>query len=441
MNVLPHLAARLFGVPLAIHRPKLDVILSVLGARIGLADLAAPVGYTPAARALGPPSGKVAVIPIHGTLVRRTSGIEAESGLASYTGIAAQLDAALASPEIAAILLDIDSPGGESGGVFDLADRIRAASEVKPIWAVANDMAFSAAYALASAAARVFVARTGGVGSIGVIAMHVDQSVKDAHDGVRYTAVFAGERKNDLNPHEPISNEAHAVLRAEVDRIYDLFVETVARHRGLDANAVRATEAGLFFGPDAVATGLADAVGSLDDALTQLTQSLSPLPTQVASASQAGFRAAGPPQGRSTPLGGSEPQAQLGGHFCNHQMESSMNDRTDPAALDRPLADPAGNPPQPSATASTATAMTVADAVEIAQTCTLAGRTDLIAGFLEAQASPAKVRSQLLAAQADASPEITSRITPDVVLPAASNPLIDAAKQIAAQSTAFKKEI
>ena len=411
MTVLPHLAARLFGVPLAIHRPKLDVILSVLGARVGLADLAAPVGYTPAARALGPPSGKVAVIPIHGTLVRRTSGIEAESGLASYTGIAAQLDAALASPEIAAILLDIDSPGGESGGVFDLADRIRAASEVKPVWAVANDMAFSAAYALASAATRVFVARTGGVGSIGVIAMHVDQSVKDAQDGVRYTAVFAGERKNDLNPHEPISNEAHAVLKAEVDRIYDLFVETVARHRGLDADAVRATEAGLFFGPDAVATGLADAVGSLDDALTQLTQSLSPLPTQVATASQAGF-------------------------LRNHQMESSMNDRTDPAASDRPLADPAGSHPQPSATA---TALSVADAVEIAQTCTLAGRTDLIAGFLEAQSSPAKVRSQLLAAQAEASPEITSRIAPDAARPVASNPLIDAAKQIAAQST--KKEI
>ena len=413
MTVLPHLAARLFGVPLAIHRPKLDVILSVLGARIGLADLAAPVGYTPAARALGPPSGKVAVIPIHGTLVRRTSGIEAESGLASYTGIAAQLDAALASPEIAAILLDIDSPGGESGGVFDLVDRIRAASEVKPVWAVANDMAFSAAYALASAATRGFVARTGGVGSIGVIAMHIDQSVKDAKDGVRYTAVFAGERKNDLNPHEPISNEAHAVLKAEVDRIYDLFVETVARHRGLDADAVRATEAGLFFGPDAVATGLADAVGSLDDALTQLTQSLSPLPTQVATASQAGF-------------------------LRNHQMESSMNDRTDPAASDRPLADPAGSHPQPSATA-TATALSVADAVEIAQTCTLAGRTDLIAGFLEAQSSPAKVRSQLLAAQAEASPEITSRIAPDAARPVASNPLIDAAKQIAAQST--KKEI
>ena len=117
-----------------------------------------------------------------------------------------------------------------------------------------------------------------------------------------------------------------------------------------------------------------------------------------------------------------------------------MNDRTDPAASDRPLADPAGSHPQPSATA-TATALSVADAVEIAQTCTLAGRTDLIAGFLEAQSSPAKVRSQLLAAQAEASPEITSRIAPDAARPVASNPLIDAAKQIAAQSTAFKKEI
>ena len=83
--------------------------------------------------------------------------------------------------------------------------------------------------------------------------------------------------------------------------------------------------------------------------------------------------------------------------------------------------------------------MTVADAVEIAQTCTLAGRTDLIAGFLEAQSSPAQVRSQLLAAQAEASPEITSRIAPDAARPVASNPQINAAMQKAAQST--KKEI
>lgn len=411
MTLLPHLAARLFGVPLAIHRPKLDVILAVLGPRVGLSDLAAAPGYTPPTRAMsGSPPG-VAVIPIHGTLVRRTVGLEAESGLTSYAGLAAQLDAAIGNPEVSAILLDIDSPGGESGGVFDLADRIRAASQIKPVWAVANDMAFSAAYALASAASRVFVSRTGGVGSIGVIAMHVDQSEKDAQDGVHYTAVFAGDRKNDLNPHEPISSEAHAFLKAEVNRIYGLFVETVARHRGIETSAVRDTEAGLFFGQAAVAMGLADAVGTFDDALAQLLASLSPNPTPVAVAARAGF-------------------------FSNHPKESLMNDRTDPAALDRPLADPVGSPSQsPTAT------LTVADAVEIAQTCQLAGRADLIAGFLEANTAPATVRSQLLSAKAEASPEIVSRIAPDASHPTPANPLLEAARNLAAQSSALKKEI
>ena len=410
MTLLPHLAARLYGVPLAIHRPKLDVILAVLGPRIGLADLAAPSGFTPPVRPAATQTTKVAVIPIHGTLVRRTVGLEAESGLTSYAGLTAQLDAALASPDVTAILLDVDSPGGESGGVFDLADRIRAASSIKPVWAVANDMAFSAAYALASAASKVFVSRTGGVGSIGVIAMHVDQSERDAQDGVRYTAVFAGDRKNDLNPHEPISSEAHAFLKGEVNRVYGLFVETVARYRGIEASAVRDTEAGLFFGQAAVAIGLADAIGTFDDALAQLCESVSPLPNLAASHS---------------------------GSFRNLQMESSMNDRTDPAAPDRLAADLAGSPSQPASTA-----MTVADAVEVAQTCTLAGRTDLIAGFLEAKASPTKVRSQLLAAQAEASPEIVSRISPDAAASAtASNPLLDAAKQLAAKSASLKKEI
>jgi signal peptide peptidase SppA len=404
MTLLPHLAARLYGVPLAIHRPKLDVILAVLGPRIGLADLAAPSGFTPPVRPAATQTTKVAVIPIHGTLVRRTVGLEAESGLTSYAGLTAQLDAALASPDVAAILLDVDSPGGESGGVFDLADRIRAAAQTKPVWAVANDMAFSAAYALASAASKVFVSRTGGVGSIGVIAMHVDQSERDAQDGVRYTAVFAGDRKNDLNPHEPISSEAHAFLKGEVNRVYGLFVETVARNRGIEASVVRDTEAGLFFGQAAVAIGLADAIGTFDDALAQLCESVSPLPKLAASHS---------------------------GLFSNPQMESSMNDRTDPAAPDRLAADPAGSPSQPASTA-----MTVADAIEVAQTCTLAGRTDLIAGFLEAKASPAKVRSQLLATQAEASPEIISRIDPQSALSASSaghpasphNPLIQAVK-------------
>lgn len=420
MTLLPHVAARLFGAPLLIHRPKLDVILSVLGPRVGLTDLAAPAGFMPPERAVtssasGP--DKIAVIPIHGTLVRRTVGLEAESGLASYAAIASQLDAALVNPKVAAIFLDIDSPGGESGGVFDLADRIRSAASVKPVWAVANDMAFSAAYALASGASRIFVSRTGGVGSIGVIAMHVDQSVKDAQDGVRYTAVFAGDRKNDLNPHQPITDEAHAFLQGEVNRVYGLFVETVAKHRGLQADAVIATQAGLFFGKDAVSAGLADAVGSFDDALAQLHASISSRPMLLAS--------------------GSGTSLQL-------QKDHPMNEQPEAGAPAPLLADAAAGQLQPaaasasaSATTAAAAAFSVADAVEVAQTCALAGRTDLVAGFLEAQVSPAQVRSHLLAAQAESSPEIVSRIDPNAptktALAAANpaspdNPLIQAVK-------------
>ena len=325
--------------------------------------------------------------------MRRTLGLEADSGLTSYQGIAAQLDAALADPRARAILLDVDSPGGEAGGVFDLADRIRAATRIKPVWAVANDLAFSAAYALASAANRVFVSRTGGVGSIGVIALHADQSGKDAQDGVRYTTVFAGARKNDLNPHAPLSDEALDGLQTEVNRVYDLFVATVAQHRGLASERVRATEAGLFFGQDAIAAGLADALGTREDALTQLTQTL----------------AAGIP-GR--------PRLSL--------LHEDPAMKTSPDAPTRPEPALAPEAPPVAASAPAAAPQAVAPpvvpvpapgpppdaALEIAQTCTLAGRTDLIVGFLEAGATPARVRHDLLSLQAEASPEIASRVPP-----------------------------
>ena len=404
MNLLPHLAARLFGAPLLIHRPKLDVILSVLGTRVGLADLSAPTGFVQPDRSAaladtGAAQSGIAVIPIYGTLVRRTQGLEAQSGLTSYAGIAQSLETALADPGVAAILLDIDSPGGESSGVFDLADRIRAATAIKPVWAVANDMAFSAAYALGSAASRLIVSRTGGVGSIGVIAMHVDQSVKDQQDGIAYTAVFAGDRKNDLNPHAPISGEAHSFLQGEVNRIYDLFATTVAKHRGMGVNTIKNTQAALFFGADAVASGLADDVGTLDDALLQINSMLTP-PVPSLSRLLA-----------SPTLPETSPEKEI-------PMTQSIQPTPVLAQTDATAAT--------SATTSTADAVfAVSDAIEVAQSCTLAGRTDLIAGFLEAKVAPSQVRSQLLTAMAQQSTEIVSRIDPNAAVRqemATSNP-------------------
>jgi signal peptide peptidase SppA len=404
MNLLPHLAARVLGAPLLIHRAKLDLILSVLGTRVGLADVSAPSDFTAPERNLTASDSSVAhagiaVIPIYGTLVRRTQGLDAQSGLTSYAGIANMLERALADPNVAAIVLDIDSPGGESSGVFDLADRIRAASAIKPIWAVANDMAFSAAYALASAASRVLVSRTGGVGSIGVIAMHVDQSVKDQQDGIAYTAVFAGERKNDLNPHAPMSDSAQQSLQIEVNRIYELFTTTVAKHRGVGVNTIKNTQAALYFGTDAVASGLADDVGTLEDAIQQIQSLLRPAVPSL-------LRPLARPTLPETPL----------------NKEISMTP-SDPSTT--VLAQDAG---------ATAAPFALSDAIEIAQSCTLADRTDLIAGFLETQATPSQVRSQLLAAKAQQSAEIVSRIDPQRGASAHSNasasdnPLIAAVK-------------
>jgi len=278
--MLPHLASRIFGTPLLVHRAKLDVILSALGPRLGIdrpipADAPDLLAALPAARSTPPGVVGIVVIPIHGTLVKRTLGLEAASGLTSYQDIGAMLDAAVADPGVNGILLDVDSPGGEAPGSFDLSRRVREAAAVKPVWAVANDAAFSAAYAIASSAERLVVTETGGVGSIGVIALHVDQSVKDANDGYRYTAVTAGRHKNDFSPHEPLTDTAKGELQSEVDRLYDLFVGHVAAMRRLPETAVRATEAALFFGPNATAAGLADAVGTLEATLSEFSTYLS----------------------------------------------------------------------------------------------------------------------------------------------------------------------
>jgi ClpP class serine protease len=114
----------------------------------------------------------IAVIEIAGTLVHRGAWIGQSSGLTSYEGIAAQLQAALADPGVRGIALDIDSFGGEVAGAFDLADRIRAARAQKPVHAFVAEHALSAGYALASQADRIILPRTGAVGSIGVVAMH-----------------------------------------------------------------------------------------------------------------------------------------------------------------------------------------------------------------------------------------------------------------------------
>lgn len=205
------------------------------------------------------------IIPIHGILTKKSEAFDDILGMTSYNQIEVQITKAIEDNDIGTILLDIDSPRGEINGVFDLADFIYNARRKKRIIAIANDDAYSAAYAIASSAEKIFLTRTSGVGSIGVIASHIDQSGFDEKQGIKYTTVFAGKRKNDLNPHEPITSESLESLQGEVDRLYEMFLQLIARNRNLSTEKIKSTEAGLYFGKNAVDIGLADGITILSE--------------------------------------------------------------------------------------------------------------------------------------------------------------------------------
>ncbi|WP_341812883.1 S49 family peptidase [Wolbachia endosymbiont (group A) of Cephus spinipes] len=202
----------------------------------------------------------IAIIRIYGVLTKKTEAFDHILDMTSYENIHEEIESALEDKSIETILLDIDSPGGEVNGVFDLADFIYESRAKKRIIAIANDDAYSAAYAIASSAEKIFLTRTSGIGSIGVIASHIDQSGFDEKQGIKYTTIFAGSRKNDLNPHEPMTSESLESLQKEVGRLYEMFLQLIARNRGLSIEKIRSTEAGLYFGENAVEIGLADGV-------------------------------------------------------------------------------------------------------------------------------------------------------------------------------------
>ena len=192
----------------------------------------------------------LAIIPVCGVMSNRLGGLDSMVawffGDTSYETIREQFHAALKDTAVKSIVFDCDSPGGEVSGCFDLVDEIYQARGTKPIYAVVNETAFSAAYAIASAAETIYLSRTAKAGSIGVITVHLDQSKFDEDLGVKYTLINAGARKADFNSHAPLSPEAMAIAQSMVNDAYEIFVKTVARNRSMTTQAVRAMEAGLY---------------------------------------------------------------------------------------------------------------------------------------------------------------------------------------------------
>ncbi len=215
----------------------------------------------------------IAIIPIQGILVHGCTWWGWNE--TDYASIRELIAAAIEDPEVRAIVLLVNSPGGEVAGCFDLADWMFGVRGVKPIWAILNENAFSAAYALASCADRIIVPRTGGTGSIGVISMHVDITAALEKFGIKVTTIQFGARKSDSYPTTPLSDEARERFQADIDLMGEMFVDLVARNRGMAASKVRGTQAGCFLGELGVTAGLADEVLSPDEAFVSLREEIS----------------------------------------------------------------------------------------------------------------------------------------------------------------------
>lgn len=379
---------RLFNTPLMLETRCAQALLDAVNRTDGAPDLAAVFGAPdPDERAAVEAAG-IAVIRVYGGLIYRGYGWYWRT---TYQDIRNEFRAALTDDDVKAIVFDIDSPGGEVAGVFDLSNEIYKARKVKPIYAMANEAAYSAAYAIGSAAGDVFVSKTSGVGSVGVIALHVDASKMEEKIGLKYTPIFAGARKNDFSPHEPLSKEALEIGQKHVNQVYDLFVDTVARNRGMDPESVRDTQAAIFKGTEAVDAGLADGAMSWDELINQIRSQTLP----------------------------------KGGVFMNvqQQLEALING-ADAGEVQTALAAlgfvPKTEIPDPAETEKALSKARKAGADEalsrvkgVMDLCELAGTLPMAAGLIESGVSVEKARKKILTEKAEGgSEEIVSTVGP-----------------------------
>lgn len=264
-----HIIKSVFDTPWAIEPSKLHAIVEFIRLKSSgtMIDYKAEVSRPRATR-----EGKIAVIPVHGVIMQRANMMSEYSGGTSTDMLKAQISEAVNDQAVKSIVLDVDSPGGSVYGVQEISDFIYSARQSKHITAVANSMAASAGYWIASSASEFVVTPGGDVGSIGVYTAHQDQSALENSMGVKTTLISAGKKKVEGNPYEPLSDEAKAAIQARVDEYYGVFVKAVARNRGVNADAVRNGfgEGALVSARTALAGGMVDRISTLDDVLSKL---------------------------------------------------------------------------------------------------------------------------------------------------------------------------
>lgn len=229
-------------------------------------------------------NGAVAVIPIQGVITKRGGWFSDGTDRVSRT-----LDAAMASKAVGGIVLDIDSPGGSSYGLQEFADKIYSLRGAgKPIVAIANPLAASAAIWAGSAADQFIVTPSGDVGSVGVWSLHIDYSAAMEAEGVKPTFIFAGKYKVEGNPYEPLTDEARAEMQRSVDETYSDFTTAMARNRGVTRAKVLADfgEGRVLSAARAKAAGMVDRIASLDEVLAGMGATAGSRSTEATAAAE-----------------------------------------------------------------------------------------------------------------------------------------------------------
>jgi signal peptide peptidase SppA len=207
----------------------------------------------------------VAVIPIHGTLLNRCNW--SWGFVTGYQYVRRMLNLALDDDDVEVIVFDVDSPGGEAAGCFELAREIMASRRVKPSLAMVDALAASGGIALAATATSIYAIPSARIGSIGVYRMHVsyEESLKQA--GIKVTFASAGEHKVDGNPYQDLPQNVLDDWRESASKTWDDFIALVAEARDLTEDEVRSTQARVYRADEALAKGLISAVKTPTEAV------------------------------------------------------------------------------------------------------------------------------------------------------------------------------
>lgn len=287
-----HIASKILSRPLMLEPGYASVFFSAFGSRAGFDSLMyegrnldmkkTAESYQIRASRFGAGSYEpyavidgVAVISVEGSLVHKTGSLDPDSGMQGYDGVRAKMEMALKDDSVKGIMLNVDSPGGEVSGAFDLADFIASAGQTKKVAAYAGDMMASAAYLIGSQASKIYASQTASVGSIGVLMAHSDYSKAMENEGIKVTLIHSGEHKVEGNPYESLDPKVQGKIQSELDSLREKFAGTVATGRNKSKDSMMATEAAVYTAEEALSVGLVDSVMSFEQAMSDFSNSLS----------------------------------------------------------------------------------------------------------------------------------------------------------------------